>query len=280
MFKLFAIDLDWTLLNKEKSISQKNKELIKKAYNMGYYIILCSGRILKGILSYARELGITHSVIACNGSIIYDINQNKYLLNVPLELDSSIQIFNICQSEGIYFHYYCFDTMVAKALDFSSKFYFERNKILPDEDKIKIIVENSIDYLKSNWAGISKFVIIDNSIEKVDYIRKIIEKNVRNVETTKSDSNILEVMKKGVNKKVALNYLCNILGVKKEEVVALGDNENDIEMFKWAGYSIAMSNAIDELKSFSDLIVDNSSNEGVAEGIEKILLGEMFQCQM
>jgi len=101
-----------------------------------------------------------------------------------------------------------------------------------------------------------------------------------NVETTKSDSNILEVMKKGVNKKVALNYLCNILGVKKEEVVALGDNENDIEMFKWAGYSIAMSNAIDELKSFSDLIVDNSSNEGVAEGIEKILLGEMFQCQM
>lgn len=276
MYRLLAIDLDMTLLNREKKISQKNKMAIKLAKQKGLHVVLCSGRILKGVMHFAKVLGLVDEVVvACNGAIVRDLKTNEDVYYIGLDNDSSIAIAKICKDNNVYYHYYYKDIIVAQRLDYSSRFYYEKNKELPDDEKIEIAVDDSLETIKSCGNLITKFVIIDKDVEKVDYVRRQIEENVCNIETTKSDINILEVMKKGVNKKNALESVCSYLNIDKKEVIAIGDNENDLEMIGFAGLGIAMGNAIDSLKEIADYITDSYENDGVAKAIEKFVLGEI-----
>ncbi|WAM33419.1 Cof-type HAD-IIB family hydrolase [Caldicellulosiruptor morganii] len=275
MYRLLAIDLDMTLLDGNKKISQRNKTAITLAKQRGVHIVLCSGRILKGVLHFAKVLGLSDEiVIACNGAIVRDQKSSRDIYYIGLDNDSSIKIAEICRENNIYYHYYCKDTMIAKKLDYSSRFYYEKNKELPEDERIEIVVDSSLDRIKDCGNLITKFVIIDNDTEKVDYVRRQIEEKVESIETTKSDINILEVMKKGVNKRNALEFVCSYLNIDKKEVVAIGDNENDLQMIEFAGLGIAMENAIGELKKIADYITDSYENDGVAKAIEKFILGE------
>lgn len=275
MYKLLAVDLDMTLLDREKKISQRNKMAIKLAKQRGLHVVLCSGRILKGVMYFAKILGLLDEVVvACNGAIVRDLRTNQNVYYVGLDSNSSTEIAKICKEYNIYYHYYYNDIIVAQRLDYSSKFYYEKNKELPEDERIEIVVDDSLDTIKSCGNLITKFVIIDKDVEKVDYVRKKIEENVSNIETTKSDINILEVMRRGVNKKKALERVCSYFNIDKKEVIAIGDNENDIEMIGFAGFGIAMGNAIDSLKEIADYITDSYENDGVAKAIEKFVLGE------
>jgi Cof subfamily protein (haloacid dehalogenase superfamily) len=275
MYKLIAIDLDMTLLDKNKNISSRNKRAIELVKQKGVQIVLCSGRILKGVMYFAKVLGLYDQVIvACNGAIVRDLKKNKDIYYIGLENSKSLEIARICKENDIYYHYYFQDTMIARRLDYSSKFYYEKNKELPEEERINIIIDDSENTIKACGDLITKFVIIDKDLEKVNYVRKIIEREIPGVETTKSDINILEVMKEGVNKKRALEFVISYLGIAPEEVMAIGDNENDLEMVEFAGLGIAMGNAIEELKKIADYVTSSYENDGVARAIEKFVLGE------
>uniref|UniRef100_A0A7C5V5Q0 HAD family phosphatase n=1 Tax=Caldicellulosiruptor owensensis TaxID=55205 RepID=A0A7C5V5Q0_9FIRM len=275
MYKLIAIDLDMTLLDKNKNISQKNRRAIELAKQKGVKIVLCSGRILKGVMYFAKVLGLHDQVIvACNGAIVRDLKKNKDIYYVGLENEKSLEIARICKENDIYYHYYFQDTMIARRLDYSSKFYYEKNKELPKEERIDIIIDDCEQTLKSCGNLITKFVIIDKDVEKVDRVREIIEKRLSGVETTKSDTNILEVMKEGVNKKRALEFVCSYLGIDPKEIMAIGDNENDLQMIEFAGLGVAMENAIEELKKIADFVTQSYEDDGVAKAIEKFVLGE------
>ncbi|BCS80497.1 Cof-type HAD-IIB family hydrolase [Anaerocellum diazotrophicum] len=275
MYKLIAIDLDMTLLDRNKNISYRNKKAIELAKKKGVKIVLCSGRILKGVMYFAKVLGLYDQVIvACNGAIVRDLKKNKDIYYIGLENEKSLEIARICKENDIYYHYYFQDTMIARRLDYSSKFYYEKNKELPEEERINIIIDDSENTLKACADLITKFVIIDADLKKVDYVRKIIEREISGIETTKSDINILEVMKEGVNKKSALEFVCSYLGIAPEEVMAIGDNENDLEMIEFAGLGIAMENAIEELKEIADYVTNSYDDDGVARAIEKFVLGE------
>jgi len=275
MYKLIAIDLDMTLLDRNKNISYRNKKAIELAKEKGVKIVLCSGRILKGVMYFAKVLGLHDQVIvACNGAIVRDLKKNKDIYYVGLENEKSLEIARICKENDIYYHYYFQDTMIARRLDYSSKFYYEKNKELPKEERIDIIIDDSEQTLKSCGNLITKFVIIDKDVEKVDRVREIIEKRLSGVETTKSDTNILEVMKEGVNKKRALEFVCSYLGIDPKEIMAIGDNENDLQMIEFAGLGVAMENAIEELKKIADFVTQSYEDDGVAKAIEKFVLGE------
>lgn len=275
MYKLIAIDLDMTLLDRNKNISSRNKKAIELAKQKGVNIVLCSGRILKGVMYFAKILGLCDQVVvACNGAIVRDLKKDKDVYYVGLENQKSLAIARICKENDIYYHYYFQDTMIARKLDYSSKFYYEKNKELPEEERINIIIDDSENTLKACGNLITKFVIIDKDVEKVDRVRKIIEREIPGVETTKSDINILEVMKEGVNKKRALEFVCSYLGIAPEEVMAIGDNENDLQMIEFAGLGVAMENAIEELKEIADYVTKSHEDDGVARAIEKFVLGE------
>lgn len=93
-----------------------------------------------------------------------------------------------------------------------------------------------------------------------------------NCEAHKSLSNMLDVMNKGVTKGNAIKNLAQSLGVKQEEIIAIGDNENDISMIKYAGLGVAMGNAEEKVKEVSNFITDTNDNHGVAKVIQQFML--------
>ncbi|OJT75988.1 hydrolase, partial [Clostridioides difficile] len=109
--------------------------------------------------------------------------------------------------------------------------------------------------------------------ENVDSLREAKEefKKQEDLEVVSSGKINFEVMSKGTSKGIAVKKFCDILGIDSEEVICIGDNENDISMIKFAGLGIAMGNATDEVKSMADFVTDTNVNDGVAKALRKIL---------
>ncbi len=274
MFKLISIDLDGTLLNSDKKISNKNKTVLKKAMDKGIKVVVSTGRIVAGGRIFANEIGTKDPLIACNGAIIKDLRTEGIIYGNYLGNPEFHKVINICRSSGIYFHAYIGDTMYTEKLDFSSLFYWNKNQDTPEKDRVDIkLVENLNEALEESRQQASKIVIISRDLEHVASVRRSIE-NIGNIGITSSYIDNFEVMNQGVDKGTALKFLAEKLGIKREEIMALGDNENDASMLEYAGIGIAMNNGLDYIKEMADHITLTNDEDGVAHAINKFVFGE------
>lgn len=272
MYKLVAIDLDGTLLNSGKRISDENKNTLRLAMEKGVKIVVCSGRIFSGARIFALEIGTNGPLIACNGAIIKDLETEELLYTSTLDMEDSCKIIDICRREDIYFHAYIGDTMYTEKLDYSSLFYWERNQELPEEDRIDIqIVESMKKLLSEIPTPVAKFVVICKDNEKLLRIRKLVER-IEGVTVVSSGQDNFEVVNAGVGKGAALKFLAERLGIRREETMAIGDNENDISMLEYAGLSIVMENGEPFVKELADFITVSNNENGVAYAIRKFIL--------
>ncbi|MDU1855219.1 MAG: HAD-IIB family hydrolase, partial [Clostridium baratii] len=148
------------------------------------------------------------------------------------------------------------------------------NKTLKDEEKVKLIVSDNIKEEIEKFDGeILKGVCADKN-NKVNLIkaREELESLNTNMEIVSSWNDNFEVMRNGSTKGDAVRYLANYFGIDKEEVMCIGDSENDLSMIKYAGTGIAMGNASEDIKSVADYVTDTNVNDGVAKAINKFVL--------
>lgn len=273
MYKLVAIDLDGTLLNTDKEISERNKKAIASAIRKGIKVIVCSGRVYTGARLYAKQIGSVDPVIACNGAIITEHLDGEVLYSDNLNTEDCLKINDICRKHGVYYHVYAGDTMLTEKLGFTSKKYYERNKALPEEDRVDIeVVDNMAEKLKSIPGKVLKFVIVSEDLQLLRTVRNDMKK-IESVDLMSSNYDNFEVMNKGVSKGAALKRLSEILSISAAEMIAIGDNENDISMFEYAGLSIAMGNAESCAKEAAMCMTGANNQDGVAIAIEKYILG-------
>jgi Cof subfamily protein (haloacid dehalogenase superfamily) len=272
MYKLVAIDLDGTLLNAEKEVSERNKKAIELAIEKGVRIVICSGRVFTGARLYAKQVGSIDPVIACNGAIISENIDGKVLYSNVMRIDDCLRVIDICRKNDIYFHVYAGDVMMTEKLGFTSLKYFEKNKMLPPEDRVQIeIVSDIAEKVKEVKDKVSKVVVVNNDIELLGRTRGEIVQ-MEGIDVMSSNFDNFEVMNKGVNKGAALKKLSEILGIAPSEMIAIGDNENDISMLKYAGMGVAMGNGEDIAKEVSQYITASNDNDGVAQAIERFVL--------
>lgn len=289
-YKLAAIDLDGTLLNSRGEISEENKQALKKIKQLGMEIVLTSGRMSSSINSLAEEIGSENYYISGNGTIIHDIRNEKIIYNNSLSKEKTLSIIKTCENNSIYFSVNTEQSIIAKNFNYNTLVYnYENSK--REENKItKInIVEDIYDYInKINDSPITKITICDeNEIvfkRIIKIIKEIPEINVLDVshmskKVIKSGTENIavkyfytEITSKNVNKWTAINYLINKLGVKREEVVAIGDNVNDIEMIENSGLGIVIGNSALSQKNIGDVIVKSCDESGVADAINKYIL--------
>ena len=146
MYKLIAIDLDGTLLNSYGTISEKNKEAIKKAQEMGTEVVISSGRTIQSAKSFANEVGANNYLICGNGSMLYDVQNHQVLYNKFLNKKKVLQIIKICEENSIFYSIYTENLTITKSLNYNILFYNNENKKMPDEKKTNIkIMENILD---------------------------------------------------------------------------------------------------------------------------------------
>ncbi len=274
MYKLVAIDLDGTLLNINKEISDRNKQILKRAMEKGVRVVICSGRVFTGARLYAKEIDSNDPIIACNGAIITESHAGEIIHSEYMDTEICLKINSICQKHGVYYHVYAGDTMLTEKLGFTSEKYLERNKLLPPEDRVNIEVVRSMEEkLRSIPGKVLKFVIVTDDTELLKRVRNDMEQ-LQEVDVMSSNFDNFEVMSKGVSKGAALARLTDIYGIPASQMIAIGDNENDVSMFEYAGLSIAMENGEAIAKAAANYITASNDADGVAQAIEKFILAK------
>lgn len=267
-YRLIATDMDGTLLNNQGRVSEKNLWALKKAEEKGIMVVLSTGRPYKSADYHAKKLGLRSPIITSNGALVHDIDRNVVYENIILD-EVIIKILDILEEEMIYYHLYTADSVYSKTLnkEILTKYYGDEN------GNLVVGTVKFEDYKDILFKGhkFNKIITITNDNNKLKNLENRL-KQLEEIAITSSLGNNLEIMNKHVSKKNALESLCNSLEIKSDQIVALGDNSNDLEMLLYAGLGVAMGNALDIVKERADYITDTNDNDGWAKAIEKFIL--------
>jgi Cof subfamily protein (haloacid dehalogenase superfamily) len=271
-YKMIAMDMDGTLLNSSKEVTKRSKEILKRAEDLGVKLVICTGRIFTSARVYAKFIGTKAPIVASNGAYIREKDRDEIIFQKPMKNSELYEIVKMIKEYGFYPHLFTPDTIYSEKLVFSSKAYTKWNETLPKEDRIKVeIVENLNDVIDKNNNEILKAVVISEDTDKLSELRQRID-NKMDVSIVSSLYNNFEVMSKGISKGNAVRILADYYKITKDEVICIGDSENDMSMLEYAGLGIAMGNATDEIKSIADYITSTNDEDGVAQAIEKFIL--------
>lgn len=235
--------------------------------------------------SLAKEIGADKYIICGNGTFIYDLEKEKIIYDAFLERSKVLEIIKICEENSIYYNVYTEDSVLTKTLSYNALFYDNENSKNPIEKRTNInIVEDIYKYVKENSKiNILKMTICDSDkiifssiLKKLKIIPKIDVLEVehmsrKNIKKGSVDIALeyfyTEITKENTNKWTAIEFLIQKLGIKKEEVMAIGDNANDREMVENAGLGVAMGNSMLQANKIGDVFVSDNNLNGVAEAL-------------
>lgn len=275
-YKLVCIDLDGTLLNSKRRISEASKKILKKAEELGIYIVITTGRTFLDAKDYSNLIGLNSPIIACTGAIVKEKHEPDIIYKSTIDEELSRKLLIILKkynAKPIFNSLsktYCGNLIVATIMRYL-KFKGYVNKSVKIE-----FVKNSErwdEVFHSEKNNIVKCEIISRSKNKINSLRKELL-NMNSIEITSSSNHNIEITTKGTSKGNAIKILADHYKIKKEEIIAIGDSENDLSAIEFAGMGIAMGNASDVVKEISNFITDTNDNDGVAKAIEKFIFSE------
>jgi Cof subfamily protein (haloacid dehalogenase superfamily) len=275
--KLLTTDLDGTLLNKNKEISQNNIKALEYAANKGIKVIVATGRIYSDVCNLFKNVKIDKYVIANNGACIYNTNGSKISAKA-IEKNDLMFILKYLHEKGIYFEistednlYIPFNWYELLNNDINNM----ENSYLKDivstifSQKGIIFIKSIDDFINTDKECYS-ISVISLDFNKLSICRKYFE-GLNKFSIQSSDKSNFEIMSINSSKGNALEILANYLNICFDDIIAIGDNFNDISMLEKAGLSIAMRNAEESVKKVCSFITNSNELDGVAEAIYKYL---------
>ncbi len=273
IYKLFVADMDGTLLDDDKKLSDKNIQAIKKLKDYGIQFAVATGRHDSMIKCYLNHLDLQVPVISCNGAIVREPFGGRVFLSEALPKEQSLEVIDICKERHADFHIYGYDRIYGEKLSHKMHYYQDLNKTLPPEERTKLVtVPDCKDIVVNGSEPLYKFIVISEGTNNLPPILDRISQ-IKGLTACQSMPTFCDVMKVGISKAYALQKLSESLGIKRGEIAAIGDQLNDNELIEYAGLGIAVANAEDALKAKADVVtMANNNEDAVAEAIENILL--------
>lgn len=285
MIELIASDMDGTLLNEKMVISKANAQAIAEAERRGIKFMVSTGRGYTEAHPLLTEVGINCPMITLNGAQVYD-GQGKIIDNIGIEKDTVRTILQMLKEHNIY------------AEVVTSKGIYSDNKVKRIESVASLLVNLNpettykmgvvlaaarLELMNINYIDDYKELVNDHSIEVLKLIAfsddgqntlaPIKEKleTLGSLAITSSFINNIEINHKDAQKGIALARTAKRLGIPMENVMAIGDNFNDVSMLQVAGVSFAMENAEEEVKSHAKYLTSSNNENGVAEAIMRCI---------
>ncbi|MFD3158077.1 Cof-type HAD-IIB family hydrolase [Haloimpatiens sp. FM7330] len=268
MYKLAVFDLDGTLLNDQHEISNENIEALERLKQNGCKVAIATGRTDLLVKEYAKKIKINGPVIACNGALVRNPFTKEEVFKRIIPQSEVKKIIDICKKDDHMFMAYSKECILSTQ-NYRAKYYEERNKKLDLDCKVKIIITDDAKYISSNFE-INKILIIENNEEKYNELPQKLQ-GVSGVTICQSSTGFMDIMPKGTSKKNALEMLAKSENISRSEIVAFGDNYNDIEMLEYAGCAITTENGVDSVKEIVDYISIDNNKSGVAYAIKNHL---------
>lgn len=244
-YKLLALDMDGTLLNRKHAISADNRKWIRRAIDSGITVMFATGRESQSIKPYVEELGLTSPMVCVNGSEVWQAPDQLMRRHV-LKTEWVAELYNLAKEYDCRYWAYTVDEV------FTKERWLER--IDPQDER--------------QWL---KFGIHCDNPSRLAEIRAILASAGR-YELSNSSSSNIEVNPAGISKASGIRDICKLLGIGMAEVAACGDSLNDLEMIRSVGLGIAMGNAQETVKRAAKAVTGTNEEDGVAQAIRTYLL--------
>lgn len=262
MYKLCAIDLDDTLLGKDHSLSERNRQAVRKVMALGIHVMIATGRMYASALPTAKALDLDTPIVCYNGAMVKHARTGEVWYEECVGAALAEEVMDYCQTNGLQLNFYYEDVLLSETYTSWLELYHKRTGS-PVELRADF-------YTALRGVAPTKLIIVDDP-EVIDrllpYFR---ERFAGSLYVTKSNAEYLEFLPLNANKGSALAYVATRYGVSAEEVVAFGDSWNDLPMLQWAGLGVAVGNAKPEVREVAKKIVPSNEENGVAVGLEEI----------
>lgn len=269
-YQLIAIDMDGTLLNSHKRISEETINSLHRAKENGKICVIATGRSISELLPYEKELSDFKFGICESGALIYDFDKKKVLNKIVIPHEVSLQILDCVSNEDVMIQTMSDGIARVNAwqIPIMEKYNMGIYQSLYEETATK--VDNISEYIRNSKTGFEKInMYFCNSESRQRVYQQISRLPIDFAFAEKSN---LELSPLNVNKGNALDYICAHLNISISETIAIGDAPNDIPILKKAGLSIAMGNSSNDIKSFCTITVSDNDHDGCAEAINNYLL--------
>lgn len=253
MIKMVVSDFDMTLINYKDGFNEYQISILKRLKENGFVFTLVTGRNVSFFDMYPELLMFTDYIISSNGGAIYDVNNNKYLYNSCINDNSFNQLVEI----GIDNNYTFVIYELSKVYKYGN--LKELKSIIFDKRR-QYSSEQIVFYVENNR--------MDKFIETINEFNDVVVNNVNK----KNGRCSFDINNKNVSKGNGLSFLCDYLNISLDEIIAFGDGENDVSMFKVVDKCVCVANACEVLKSMTNEITYSCSENGVFKYIEENLL--------
>ncbi len=261
-YRLIAIDLDGTLVNREGVILSSSRKAIRRIIDSGMKVTLATGRMYQPSSRFAQELEVSIPIICYQGALIQEPYNGSVLWHKPLPVPTARRVIKQVRQVGVQSYVYVNDQVYVEEITERGQWYAQRNGIdlnlvrdlvaFPERQPTEIVA----------WGEAEK---IDRLIIRLD------ADFGSSLLVTKSYPTFCEIAHPASGKGNALEYLTKLLGIKQSQTVAIGDGPNDISMLKWAGLGIAIGTASEEVTAAADWVVNNETGDNFAEAVERLL---------
>lgn len=279
-YTLFAFDLDGTMLQKDGTLSHRTLVACQEAAAQGIELVPTTGRLLGFLPQSLKELPFIRYAVTSNGAAVYRLDSGEKLYSCLLPWQRALELLEILREFSVFVEIYAEGRPVVHQGDPARAFekygFPERKRMYLKKDYLQ--VRSLREYIKEGQVSPEKINLpyVPESLREELKQRLSQEKGIKLVSSVFDN---LEINAAGCHKGAGLAALCQCLGVSREQVVAIGDSENDLEMLQYAGLAIAMGNGEEAVKKIAGAVTASNEEDGAALAIEKYLLG-MSGCDM
>lgn len=282
MIKLVASDLDGTIIDKNNKIYENNFNAIKAINDKNINFVICTGKTYSIIKDMCSDFNANYGIFG-NGNQIINLKTGEEIYKKVLSFDEANLCIDIARKHNLHIHIYTDNEIVSEQLLYMDLRNYKLKETVFYSSSLKFkIVKDIKEYIKNNSINISKLVI-SSELDTSKIKEEILGNTTLSVLTIKKygkykdeiinkEYEYLDITPNGINKSKALDVLGKYLNIDKSEVMAIGDNINDLDMVKDSGLGIAVANAYEELKGVAKYTTVNSVEKGgFAEAVYKFI---------
>lgn len=282
MIKLVASDLDGTIIGKNNTIFENNLKAINDINNKNIDFVICTGKTYPIIKGMCSKFNASYGIFG-NGNQIINLKTGEEIYKSLLTAEEINSCLDIAKAHNLHVHIYTDNEIVTEELKYMDLRNYKLQQDKYYDSSLNVTIVDSIkQYLSFNKVNVCKLIIsAENDLSNIK--KEITDKEDVSVTTIKKygdykdeiidkEYEYLDITPKNINKDTALNILSNYLNINSNEIMAIGDNLNDLDMVKNSGVGVAVANAYDELKQVAKYTTANSvDNGGFAEAVYKFI---------
>jgi Cof subfamily protein (haloacid dehalogenase superfamily) len=269
-FKIIALDLDGTTLDSSEAIRPRTKAAVTSALARGVEVVLVTGRHHVATRPYHLELGLKTPALCCNGAYIYDFIAEAALAGDGLSQPESRRLLQECRTSGVHTMIYTDQAMTFERDNAHLRRLMAWAATYPDAIRPDIRQVESFDRVINEARLIWKFVVSHDELGVLAEWHARMQDNP-DLSAEYSWTNRVDIVRGGNSKGHRLIEWASSRGVVPAEILAFGDNQNDLSMIEAAGFGVAMGNGDDSARRAAALVIGDNNSDALAETIERYL---------